>query len=155
MFNKHHCLCLNHCVFSHPTYHFLSGTACLLLVFTYVYGNLTFWDCTRTGRVSMCYHFLLPGPADSAHGSWYSFLLSQCVASKSFPIQVAASFSVSSLEMKCNCCSLPKELHGPLGHETGLLGSISTSLFGDGRDTTKHLISSAIFTVYKYLLRSL
>lgn len=52
------------------------------------------------------------------------------IASESFPTQVAASFSVSSLEMKLNCCSLPKKFHWCLGHETGLFGSISTSFLG-------------------------
>lgn len=66
----------------------------------HICDNLTFWDCTRAGIANPRCHFLFPCPADIAHWSWHSLLLSLDTASESFPMQVAASSSVSSPEVK-------------------------------------------------------
>lgn len=94
----------------------------------YTYNNLTFWEDTRKDRGSKCVLLFPPCPADIAHYSWHSFLLSLDGASESFLTQLAAGFS---LQMKLICPSLPREFHWPRGwgrgRGTGSLGSSSAT----------------------------
>lgn len=105
-----------------------------------MYSNPAFWHGSGTGLANMCYHFLLPCPADIALWSQDSSLLSQEAAS-GLP-------NTGGDETYFPC--LAGGFHWRLGRGAGLLGS--TSSFGGEHETSRQLIISVICPVYKHLI---